>query len=108
MPLALRISPPKRVWVVAGSGTLLSILYRVFPTSQFGVVQVGKKIWPDQLELDRTQLYVAEEKFFEVSKQPPPYPSVATYDAKVWQFVLQHGENGDLVWNVAADLPGHG
>eukprot|EP00029_Vermamoeba_vermiformis_P009202 TRINITY_DN4517_c0_g1_i1.p1 TRINITY_DN4517_c0_g1~~TRINITY_DN4517_c0_g1_i1.p1 ORF type:complete len:251 (-),score=14.19 TRINITY_DN4517_c0_g1_i1:141-893(-) len=106
MPLALRISPPRRVWVVAGSGTLLSILYKVFPTSQFGVVQVGKKVWPDQLELDRTVLYIAEEKFFEVSKQPPPYPSVATYDAKVWQFVLQHGENGDLVWNVAADLPG--
>jgi len=104
MPLALRINPPKRVWLVAGSGTLLNILYKVFPTSHFGVIQVGKKIWPDQLELARTVLYVAEEKFFELSKYPPPYPSVATYDAKVWQFVLQFAENGDLVWNVAADL----
>jgi hypothetical protein len=24
------------------------------------------------------------------------------YDAKLWQFVLKHGEEGDYIWNVAA------
>lgn len=28
--------------------------------------------------------------------------SVPWYDAKLWQFVLQHGEAGDFIWNVAA------
>ena len=27
--------------------------------------------------------------------------SVPWYDAKLWQFVLQHGEEGDFIWNVA-------
>ena len=28
--------------------------------------------------------------------------SVDWYDAKLWQFVLKHGEEGDYIWNVAA------
>ena len=28
--------------------------------------------------------------------------SVPWYDAKLWQFVKQHGQAGDFIWNVAA------
>lgn len=49
--------------------------------------------------------YVAPEKFWERALTQPPYPTVATYDAKLWQFVEQHGQDGDHVWNVAADRP---
>jgi hypothetical protein len=40
---------PKRMWLVAGSGVLLSTFSRIWPKTKFLVVQVGKKIWPDQL-----------------------------------------------------------
>lgn len=28
--------------------------------------------------------------------------SVDWYDAKLWQFVLKHGQEGDFIWNLAA------
>lgn len=100
MPENILKSPPKRIWLVAGSATILSSLYQVFPTTFFCVVQVGKKIWPDQLDLTRTKLYISEEKFWEVAKLQPPYPTVNTYDAKLWKFVLEDGIDGDYIWNV--------
>jgi hypothetical protein len=92
------------MWVVGGSATLLNALYKVFPDTVFKVVQVGKKIWPDQLDLKRTELFVSDEKFTDVAKIQPPYPTVKTYDAKLWKYVLEHGEDGDYVWNVGKDV----
>lgn len=89
------------IWLVAGSGTLLSVLYKVFPRANFAVVQVGKTIWPDQTDPSRTKIYTAPESFYNEAAAPPPFPSAARYDAKVWQFVEQHGQSGDMVWNVA-------
>jgi hypothetical protein len=63
-------------------------------------VQVGRTIWPDQVEGKRVQLYVAPEKFGQLAKSQPPYKTVPWYDAKVWQFVQRHGKNGDYIWNV--------
>lgn len=94
---------PSRMWVVAGSASLLAVLYRLFPNTYFNVVQVGKKIWPDQLDQSRTKLYIAPEKFWEKAKEQPPYNTVKTYDAKLWQFVLKEGQAGDYVWNVCGD-----
>lgn len=103
MPRELMLSHPKRLWLVAGSATLLAAFARLWPHTHFLVVQVGKKIWPDQLEGFKSTLYICQEAFWEIAKCQPPYPSVSNYDAKLWQFVLQHGEQGDYVWNVAAD-----
>jgi len=91
-----------RIWVVAGSATLLNVLYKLFPKAKFGVVQVGKKIWPDQIEPDRTELYIAEDEFYESARMPPPYRSALKYDAKAWQFIKKHAKDGDLIWNVAS------
>lgn len=91
---------PKRMWLVAGSATVLNALYKVYPNTFFHVVQVGKKIWPDQMDLSRTKLYISDQKFWETAHIQPPYPTVKTYDAKVWKFVLKYGQDGDYVWNV--------
>lgn len=94
---------PTRMWLVGGSATLLNVLYKVFPHTEFMVIQIGKKIWDDQLDLSRTTKYVAAEQFQEPAMIMPPYPSVSTYDAKLWIFATQYGKNGDYIWNVAAD-----
>lgn len=104
VPSSVKNNMPKRMWVVGGSATLLNALYKVFPDTVFKVVQVGKKIWPDQLDLKRTELFVSDEKFTDVAKIQPPYPTVKTYDAKLWKYVLEHGEDGDYVWNVGKDV----
>lgn len=96
------ISPPKRLWLVAGSGFLFDVLHSIFPTTKLMIVQVGKKIWQDQMEGMDCQLFVAPEKFYETAIHQPPYKTVPNYDAKLWQFVLQYGEDGDAIWNVAS------
>lgn len=89
------------IWLVAGSATLLNVLYKIFPNAKFQVVQVGKKIWDDQMDLSRTKLHIAPEKFYEDAKLLPPYPHASTYDAKLWRFVTKYGSDGDVIWNVA-------
>lgn len=94
--------PPGRLWLVAGSGFLFDVLHSIFPTTKLMIVQVGRKIWPDQLHGIDCELFVAPETFYEIALQQPPYKTVPNYDAKLWQFVLQHGEHGDFIWNVAS------
>ena len=67
------------------------------------VVQVGKRIWPDQIEPGRTTLFISKESFIDNARDQPPYPSVATYDAKLWVFFKSHGKSGDYIWNVGKD-----
>lgn len=93
---------PKRLWVVAGSAFLVSALHSVWPTTHFMIVQVGKAVWPDMLEGINHTFFVAPEKFPQNARQQPPYRTVPWYDAKVWQFVLQVGEDGDYIWSVGA------
>lgn len=95
---------PKRMWCVAGSAVILNVLAALMPATHFCVVQVGKKVWPDQLPEGRSTFYIAPEKFWDPSIRPPPYPSVSNYDGKLWQFVEQFGEDGDYVWNVGKDI----
>lgn len=100
IPRELLLQPPTRLWLVGGSAFLFDVLTYIWPSTEFHLVQVGKTIWPDQLEGKRVHLYVAPEKFGQVAKAQPPYKTVPWYDAKVWQFIQQHGRNGDYIWNV--------
>ena len=93
--------PGVRVWVAAGSGTLYRALREAWPTCTFGLVQVGKPIDRNDIR-ECDVLYVAPEKFEQQARGArPPMPSAVHYDAKVWRYVLQHAEDGDLFWNVA-------
>lgn len=100
---------PKRIWLAVGSGTILSILCELFPTTEFHAVQVGKSLKIETLSSDsdivenyrkRIKVYWSPEKFTQPAIILPPYSSLANYDAKVWQFVLSEGCDGDIIWNV--------
>ena len=97
--------PVKRLWLVAGSCVLLKQLYQVFPNTQFLVVQVGMPIWADIIagEEHRTTVYKSLLTFPTPTTILPPYPSISTYDAKLWQFVLEHGQDGDYILNVGKE-----
>lgn len=90
------------IWLVGGSATLVKILYGIYPDRKFHLVQVGKTIWPDQINAN-TQLYTSPEKFYDRAAIMPPYNTIATYDAKVWRFVIEGAKSGDIVWNVAGE-----
>ena len=95
---------PKRIWIVAGSATILNVLYKIFPKTYFMVVQVGRTIWDDLLDKKRTTLFVSKERFNDIAIEQPPYPTVSTYDAKLWTFFKQHKQQDDYIWNVAKDV----
>ena len=93
----------KRIWLVAGSCMLLQTLYKMFPKAIFVVIQVGMTIWPDLYNQANTVIF--EHKLaFPVSTQIlPPYDSIASYDAKVWEYVEKFGSEGDYIWNVGKE-----
>lgn len=89
------------IWIAGGTATLANIFYKMFPKARINVVQVGKAIdW--HIDFDRSDFYIAPERFFESAEILPPYDSVPEYDAKVWRFVKEHGKPGDYIWNVAS------
>jgi 16S rRNA G966 N2-methylase RsmD len=94
---------PNRMWIVAGSATILTVLYKIYPKTYFMVVQVGKVIRDNQIEHNRTTLYISKEDFRNPACDQPPYPSISTYDAKLWVFFKKHGKSGDYIWNVGKD-----
>lgn len=96
-------SQVKRIWLAAGSCTLLNTLYKVFPHSQFLVIQVGKTIWPDMYNSSNTTIFKSNLPFTTPTDILPPYPSIATYDAKIWSHVLKHGQSGDYIINVGKE-----
>ena len=93
---------PTRLWITCGSGTILSVLSRVWPDTEMMIVQVGKTLWPDMLEGIKHQLFISPYKFHEDVKEEPPYNTILNYDGKVWPFVLEHGKEGDFIWNTAS------
>jgi hypothetical protein len=88
--------------MVAGSGFLLDVLHSIWPDTVYMVVQVGKTIWPDQLENKKHVFFTAPERFGDTAPLQPPYQTVPWYDAKLWQFAVKNWEDGDCIWNVGA------
>ena len=98
---------PERLWVVAGSGLIFTSLSKIFPTTKLMIVQVGAKIWPDQLDGINHELFISEyafkENISEEFQKTLPYNSLLNYDAKVWPFIVKYGEPGDFIWNTAGN-----
>ena len=117
------IRPPKRIWIPIGSGTLSRIIMRLWPKAEIMPVRIGKNIWEDQYTsedwkrlggrstIDRLRVIddpklpkirgFQYQRFNDPAPILPPWPSMPTYDAKVYQRILQFGSDGDFVWNVA-------
>jgi hypothetical protein len=92
----------RRMWVVCGSGVVLSVLQRLLPDTMFLGVQVGRDIRDgDVYDLARFKLYKSSYKFFESYPRQLEINSVSSYDAKVFEFIETDGIDGDWMWNVA-------
>jgi hypothetical protein len=102
------VTYPKRLWLAVGSGTILQTMTKVWPFTHFMCVQVGKDITEvlDKLTRVKTTRFVSPLRFDEPLpfEDQPPYDSLESYDAKIWPFVLEFGEDGDFVWNVAGSV----
>lgn len=120
--------PPKRCWMTFGSGTILKVLGQLWPNTEFMPVRVGKNIWEDMYTPDVWRRMGGRERIDMLRVTPddklapvpghqyqrftedtpaellPPFSAVRTYDAKVWQRVLQYGQSGDMIWCVGSEI----
>jgi len=92
---------PTETWIASASGTLSRGLQKAWPGIQHNFVMVGHK--PTREQLADAILWQCPEPFNKPAVHPPPYPSVATFDAKLWQFI-EYAKEDALIWNVAADI----
>ena len=88
---------PREVWTVGSSGTLTRGLQLAWPNATFHCVTVGHAG-----DYGRAKTYRCEIPFNKATKVLPPFPSAPTYDAKAWEFMLEHASSGALFWNVGA------
>ena len=90
---------PTEVWSVGSSGTLIRGLQAAWPSANFHCVLVGHK---GNYGLAKT--YQSPLKFSQEVPWAdlPPFPSVPSYDAKAWKFVMQYASKGALFWNVGS------
>jgi len=89
----------KRVWTSVVSGTIVRAMAKAWPDIQIHAVCCAK--YHGKLPSNVIPYY-APEKYHQPAKILPPYPSASHTDAKIWQFVEQHGQKGDAIWNLAA------
>jgi hypothetical protein len=95
---------PTEIWSVGSSCTLSRGLQLAWPEIPAHVVTVGHE--PTEAQRGRAKVW-RYPGAFDAPANPrdlPPFPSVATYDAKAWTFVSAYAKRGALFWNVAADL----
>lgn len=121
LTIALKDVPePKTLWLPIGSGTLLKCISQVWPNTSIKGVIVGRDIyWEDYDPALRKRVEIYDAKSYNRRRYPgtggykftqaidksllPPYPSLATYDGKIWLFASQELEDGDYIWNVGKD-----
>lgn len=98
---------PESIWLPVGSGTLTRVFRDVIPSwVHLNCVNVHVLKADDQriqsvLQLRGVTMFEADVPFHERSSDSTPVPSNAFYDAKIWRFVKDRAESGDVWWNVA-------
>lgn len=97
------VRQPRRMWLVSGSGFTLSVLQEIWPKTQYMIIQVAKTI-PKELIRKQDRLFISPYQFLEHCRIAPPYSSPPSYDAKLWEFFIKYGQNGDYIWNTAAEI----
>ena len=100
---ASTISEPEEVYVAISTGVLSRALQIAWPNAKFFCVAVARNLKAG--ELGRAQVISDPFPFVRAEKDSrlPPFPSVATYDGKVWKYIPKDGKKDRLFWNVGAE-----
>jgi hypothetical protein len=98
---------PSEVWTVISTGVLARGLMIGWPNAKFHCVAVARNIKGG--EAGRAAVYSSPHPFTKPlpAKDLPPWPSVPTYDAKLWPFLRERNpkpEDKVWVWNVAGEM----
>jgi hypothetical protein len=94
---------PKEVWSAISTGVLSRALQIAWPNADFNAVAVARNIKDG--ELGRATVWSHPKEFSQnvAPQYAPPFPSALNYDAKAWEFMLKHANEGAWFWNVGGD-----
>ena len=101
--VASKIPAPEEVWTVVSTGVLHRALQIAWPDTTFHAVAVARNMKDGEVGHDR--IISAPEPFQKAIKESemPPFPSVATYDAKCWRYIPKNSGRDILFWNVGTE-----
>ena len=97
------IDPPDEVYVAISTGVLSRALQIAWPKAKFHCVAVTRNLKAG--ELGRAQVTSEPLPFIQSEREQnlPPFPSVTTYDAKVWKYIPKNTGRNILFWNVGTE-----
>jgi hypothetical protein len=90
-------------WLGATSAMLAKALSVVYPRAFFNMVHLGKHDYNEDIPAGRLRLWHPAEDFLEPARNPPPYPSVALYEAKIWAIARANASSEDYIWSTGAE-----
>jgi hypothetical protein len=100
---ASKIEEPDEVYVAISTGVLSRALQIAWPNAKFTCVAVARNLQAG--ELGRASVISEPLPFTtpEKEKNLPPFPTVNTYDAKVWKYIPKNSGRRILMWNVGTE-----
>jgi hypothetical protein len=101
--VASKIPAPEEVYVAISTGVLSRALQIAWPKAKFNCVAVARNLKAG--ELGRAQV-ISEPLDFQDAEKPenlPPFPTVNTYDGKVYKYVPKYSGRDIIFWNVGTE-----
>lgn len=100
---ASQIPEPEEVYVAVSTGVLSRALQIAWPNAKFNIVAVSRNLKAG--EAGRANIISEPMEFVAAEKDAnmPPFPTIATYDGKVWKYIPKNTGRDILMWNVGAE-----
>ena len=100
---ASKIDPPDEVYVAISTGVLSRALQIAWPKAIFTCIAVARNLKSG--ELGRADVISEPLPFQTLEKKEnlPPFPTVASYDGKVWKYIPKNTGKNILFWNVGSE-----
>lgn len=100
---ASKIPEPKEVYVAISTGVLARALQIAWPNAKFTCVAVARNLKAGELGnakvISESLPFTTPEK----KENMPPFPTISTYDGKVWKFIPKNTGKDILFWNVGTE-----
>lgn len=100
---ASQIPEPEEVYCATSTGVLTRALQIAWPNTRFTSVCVSRNMKAGELgratPISEKLAFTASEK----QENLPPFPTIDTYDGKVWKYIPKNSGRDILFWNVGAE-----
>jgi len=100
---AMQIKAPNKCYIAISTGVLSRALQIAWPNTEFVSVAVSRNL--KHGELGRSEV-ISDSLLFQKAEDLsnlPPFPTVPTYDGKVWKYIPKNTNEDILFWNVGAE-----